>query len=174
MLLIISREDSVIEPRILRHAGEGLRQSLWRDPDEAIPFVEPVGGDEFLGRAEVEISYPFACRRPQQALEEAYGHRVLFATVGVFHEHLAQRALIVADVPQGDGANHFIAGQRNPKASRACLVETADAQKVGLIFDANIEAELVALDREYKSDDATLQGLRMVHDIDHGRVLYEA
>ena len=68
----------------------------------------------------------------------------------ILHEHLAQSALVVADVTKRDGSDHVAIGKRYPEATRARLIEVRDIQKVGLIFGAYVEAKLVALNGEYE------------------------
>jgi hypothetical protein len=56
-----------------------------------------------------------------------------------FHEHLAQRALVVANVAKPDGSDDLTTGKRHPKAARSRLIEVGDIEKVRLVLRADVE-----------------------------------
>lgn len=69
-------------------------------------------------------------------------------------EHLAQRRVAIAEILQGDRADDGFAVYRDPEVARALLVEARDVVQVRLVGARDREAELFALDRQDRRDDA--------------------
>src|SRR4051812_19494627 len=100
---------------------------------KAVALVEAMGGAEFLGRSKVNFVYPARAGPVEQGLEQARRNAVGGPAIASVDEHLAQGALVVAEVEQRHGADDLALRDRHPEIARPALIEIGNILEIGLI-----------------------------------------
>src|SRR5262249_51201790 len=106
------------------HAREAGREIALLDALEARLLVEAVCGTELLGGPEIDVVDAALRGMLQQARQQPGSEAVRRPAIGLLHEHLAQRALPIADVDESDRADDIGRVERDPELAAVALIET--------------------------------------------------